>query len=244
MKYSPEIIGKTILEERVKHKMTQAQLGDKLGVTGKQVSNYENGKLPPPVDVLFKLCEVFNCELGYLLGEASYAQGSALETEIHKITGLSKKSMSTIRYITGNSKDSLSFGYDSDKYRKILNALFSSDCFIPLIEVIEQLDICYDKCHGTQKRLKNKLGEERYQKAWEHYRDKRYQEPEYYDGELDYKRDPQAPDLSEEEIHDMVSIDVAIDEEYGLEGDVEIARYYANKAFGQLIDELYPEERS
>ena len=233
MKYSPEIIGKTILEERVKHKMTQAQLGDKLGVTGKQVSNYENGKLPPPVDVLFKLCEVFNCELGYLLGEASYAQGSALETEIHQITGLSKKSMSTIRYITGNSKDSLSFGYQSEEYRKILNALFSSGWFPEVIERIYYLDELHGKYQSVWKRLENKIGSERYHKAMEHYND-----------QWDYEYDPQAPELSDEEAHDMGLIDVAIDEEYGLEGNVEIARYYANKAFGQLIDELYPEERS
>ena len=229
MKYSPEIIGKTILEERVKHKMTQAQLGDKLGVTGKQVSNYENGKLPPPVDVLFKLCEVFNCELGYLLGEASYAQGSALETEIHKITGLSKESMKAIRCMTSVDK----YGFYPDEHRKILNALFSSNCFISLIEAIERLDTRYDEWHDAPERLKNKLGDERYRRAWKHY-----------DDEWDYAHDPQAPELSDEEAHDMVLIDELIDESPELEEKLEIARYYANKAFGQLIDELYPEERS
>ena len=37
---------------------TQGQLGKKLGVTGKQVSNYENGKLLPPQDILLKMADL------------------------------------------------------------------------------------------------------------------------------------------------------------------------------------------
>lgn len=45
------------------------KLGDKLGVSGKQISNYESGALMPPMDILIKLCEVYECELEFLLNE-------------------------------------------------------------------------------------------------------------------------------------------------------------------------------
>ena len=51
MRYDLEKIGKTIHQERDKLKWTQVKLGKKLGVSGKQISNYENGKLLPPQDI-------------------------------------------------------------------------------------------------------------------------------------------------------------------------------------------------
>ena len=40
-------IGKFILESRKKKKLTQAELADKLGVSEKSISNWENGKNMP-----------------------------------------------------------------------------------------------------------------------------------------------------------------------------------------------------
>ena len=68
MQYDLQKIGRIIREERKKHNTwTQEKFGAMLGVTGKQVSNYENGKLLPPQDILLKMAELFNCEYGYLL---------------------------------------------------------------------------------------------------------------------------------------------------------------------------------
>ena len=64
MRYDLEKIGKTIHQERDKLKWTQVKLGKKLGVSGKQISNYENGKLLPPQDILLKMAALFNCEYG------------------------------------------------------------------------------------------------------------------------------------------------------------------------------------
>ena len=88
MRYDLEKIGKTIRQERNKLTWTQDKLGKILGVTGKQISNYENGKLLPPQDILLKMAALFNCEYGYLLGEESYKDGSKLTTAICESLGL------------------------------------------------------------------------------------------------------------------------------------------------------------
>ena len=69
MKYSAEVTGKIIKKERDNRCWSQKTLGDKLGVSGKQISNYESGVLMPPMDILIEMCEVFDCELGYILNE-------------------------------------------------------------------------------------------------------------------------------------------------------------------------------
>ena len=51
MEYDFEQIGKSIKEERKKNGWTQEELGKMLCISGKQISNYEKGKLLPPQDV-------------------------------------------------------------------------------------------------------------------------------------------------------------------------------------------------
>jgi transcriptional regulator with XRE-family HTH domain len=63
-------IAKRIKRLRQEQNMTQADLGNKLGVHQKQVSAYERGINVPSTDVLIKLAEVFNVTLDYLAFEA------------------------------------------------------------------------------------------------------------------------------------------------------------------------------
>ncbi len=100
MMYDPEQIGKIIREERKKRGWTQDQLGKKLFISGKQVSNYEKGQPLPSMEVLLKMAELFNCEYGFLLGEESYKEGSKLNTAICQSLGLSSKAVDRLRTAT------------------------------------------------------------------------------------------------------------------------------------------------
>lgn len=62
-------IAERIKRLRQEQNMTQADLGNKLGVHQKQVSAYERGINVPSTDVLIKLAEVFNVTLDYLAFE-------------------------------------------------------------------------------------------------------------------------------------------------------------------------------
>ena len=52
--------GAKIKELRKSKKMTQQELGDKIGVSNSAVANYEKGFRAPLQDTLFKLAEVFD----------------------------------------------------------------------------------------------------------------------------------------------------------------------------------------
>ena len=62
-----EKIGKFIAECRKQRKMTQAELGEKLGVTEKSVSNWENGRNMPDLSLFMPLCNELNISLNDLM---------------------------------------------------------------------------------------------------------------------------------------------------------------------------------
>lgn len=59
--------GKFIAELRKEQRLTQEQLGEKLGVTNKTVSRWETGSYMPPVDVLLELSRVLSISINELL---------------------------------------------------------------------------------------------------------------------------------------------------------------------------------
>ena len=60
-------IGKFIAELRKEQELTQEQLGEKIGVTNKTVSRWENGNYLPPADVLLVMSQLFNVSLNEIL---------------------------------------------------------------------------------------------------------------------------------------------------------------------------------
>lgn len=62
-----EKVGKFIAECRKQKKLTQVELGEKLGVTEKSVSNWENGRNMPDLSLFKPLCEVLGITINELL---------------------------------------------------------------------------------------------------------------------------------------------------------------------------------
>lgn len=62
-----EKIGKFIAECRKEAGFTQASLGEKLGITDRAVSKWENGKSMPDVSIMMELCEILNINVNELL---------------------------------------------------------------------------------------------------------------------------------------------------------------------------------
>ena len=60
-------IGKFIAELRKEQELTQEQLGEKIGVTNKTISRWENGNYLPPVDVLLAMSQLFNVSVNEIL---------------------------------------------------------------------------------------------------------------------------------------------------------------------------------
>ena len=71
-------IGKFIAELRKEQKLTQEQLGEKIGVTNKTISRWENGNYLPPVEVLLVMSKLFNVSINEILS------GKRLQEEEYK----------------------------------------------------------------------------------------------------------------------------------------------------------------
>lgn len=60
-------MGSFLAELRKEHEMTQAELGEKLGVTNKTVSRWETGSYMPPVEMLEELSNLYGLTINELL---------------------------------------------------------------------------------------------------------------------------------------------------------------------------------
>lgn len=233
MTYSSEETGKIIKNLRNSKNWSQTTLGKEIGVSGKQISSYEKGQPCPPIDVLFKLCDIFNCELGFLLGEEDYSSGTKIATAIEDELGLNTDSISSLKYITGKERKCISFGDQSAYYRKIVNNFISSPYFSSLIESISDLDESIN--------LKEKIWsdlEEKYEP------DILNQAHDYHNSTTDYYHVNQSEQLPEIYYQAMNDIDEAIDKDISKSYNVKVARYEVKEAFERLLDLLYPLKRN
>lgn len=69
-----EKIGKFISELRKENKMTQEQLAEKMGVTAKSISRWENGKTMPDISLLGSLADNLNTTIQELLNGRKMTQ--------------------------------------------------------------------------------------------------------------------------------------------------------------------------
>ena len=88
-----EKIGKFIAECRKNKKLTQSELSEKLGVTDRSVSNWENGKNMPDLSLFRPLCEILDITINELLC------GEKLKTEQYQIR-FEENIVNTIDYST------------------------------------------------------------------------------------------------------------------------------------------------
>ncbi len=229
MKYDKKEIGKIIRAERKKLGISQNKLGKEIGVVGKQISNYENGKLMPPIEELTGLCEQFGCELGYLLGEPDYAKGTRQLTSLSDVTGLTIDSLNNICKITGTEKQCIEFGLFAELYRSELNAFLSSNLFIELIRSLHNLAYQIKRREDTFQEIEQKVGKELYDEAYA-----------IYENTNPYLNDENLLELRPElkEVIKMIYTADYEPDETGLY--IKLARYELHESFERLIDSIYP----
>lgn len=134
MKYNMVDVGQRIKEERLKNGYKrQDDLCDELHIGRNTLSAWENGKANIELGDLIKLCELFNCEVGYLLCE--YDTPYRVQSDISEQTQLSTKAIENIMKSRDNHKKL--FG----NCKNSLDVLLSSDDFIKMLERVEEYRI-------------------------------------------------------------------------------------------------------
>lgn len=220
MQYDIQIIGQTIRNERKKHKWTQNKLGMMLNVSGKQISNYENGKLLPPQDVLLKIADLFNCEYGYILGEESYKDGSKLNTAVCESLGLTSEAVEALRTVTHKG-----LSQKLEERQKAISCFFESpyfgrfvDCLVEAVTISKGIESYND---GIHQELVSRYGEKLVGKAVVY---------------CSYGDSVPAANANDPMFKKVVNeIDSYIDESQTQEYAQKVARYELREAFEQLI---------
>ncbi|MCP4162095.1 MAG: helix-turn-helix transcriptional regulator [Deltaproteobacteria bacterium] len=63
--------GKKLRQLRKEKEWSQDELSARIGIDGRHISRYENGKFMPSADVIVKIAQAFNVSIDYLLFEDS-----------------------------------------------------------------------------------------------------------------------------------------------------------------------------
>lgn len=231
MQYSKEEIGKKIKEKRNNMNYSQDDLGKKLGLQSraKQISKYEKGLLYPPMNVLLELCNIFDCELGYLLGEDDYAYGTKLYTEIEKKTGLTPKSVEKLQNDVIGMHNT-HFGYRSREYKGILNSIISCDEFIEIIDQLADIDALVQKHKTGRKELDERYGADNVNKAANYIAN----------GIDEFNDDGTDPELNELHHNLINDVQKSMQEESNFSYTVKVLRYGIYETLTNLLDRLYP----
>ena len=98
-----EKIGKFISELRKANNMTQEQLAEKVGVTNKSISRWENGNTMPDISILVQLSEILNTTLPELVNGRKMTKdellaqketiNSLIKLETERQVGYNKKTL-------------------------------------------------------------------------------------------------------------------------------------------------------
>lgn len=94
--YDFEKIAQRIKAVRIDKNITQAYVSKKCNVSRSTVIKWEKGESFPELNSMLKLCNLYDCELGYLLCEPGYENGTREITDICKATGLSQEAVKTL----------------------------------------------------------------------------------------------------------------------------------------------------
>lgn len=111
MLYSDNTTGEIILQERTKRNWSQDKLAEEVGnicgnsnLTRQQIGRWEAGHPIKKLDELKALAKIFDCEIGYLLGE--HTEKTRAVTDIKNETGLSYEAIVQLKkYLKGFPKE-------------------------------------------------------------------------------------------------------------------------------------------
>lgn len=152
MKYDKTSIGRRILKCRREYRdqdgyrtkcPNQEDFGFLLkddpdkGYRRQDVSDWEKGKKLPPIEAMIKMCDLFDCELGYLLCEYNTKERTA--TDIHKETGLSEEAIGILKdeYIDEEHSEPLGIDNRSTKIKIIDKFIRECDHITKSIDIIK-----------------------------------------------------------------------------------------------------------
>ncbi len=234
MQYKPEEIGKRLAQRRKQMGLTQPKLAQKMFCTVKNISVYENGHTTPPIEVLFKLCDILNCDFGYIIGDPDYSDSTKIDSEIRSQYGLGQDALATLRSITYFERKYSNLQNPPRDHLDSTNEFISSSFFPDLIEGFADLKRKYAELDKTISEFEMEYGEGAFERA----------------RQLDFERsmlspeDEDIPEITEEQDREMKAVIPILKRISQIEREIKIARYGLQESFSLLLNQLYPKRES
>lgn len=140
---------------RNEQKLSQEKVAVKLGISREKYNKLENGHQKFEFDDIFMLCKLFDCDIGYLMGE--YDTKKHIVADVCSVTGLSEKAVYILNSykVKGNKSihDNLVLRhYNSDFYSDIINKFIENHALTAnlLNYYKKQVKITYIKSKSTK----------------------------------------------------------------------------------------------
>jgi len=158
MEYSSKLIGERIRRERKRKGWNQYALLMNLNRSPearRTVISWEKGKTLPPLDDMVNMCKLFNCELGYLLGE--FPDRHRATTDICAETGLTTAAVEWLQLWKKISSKTRAYSREEIALRFINDLI----CFSHVEDLAEEA-ISFQQCLGQSiESLQSFIGPER-----------------------------------------------------------------------------------
>lgn len=127
-------MGSFLAELRKEHNLTQAELGEKLGVTNKTISRWETGNYMPPVEMLAALSELYGLTINEIIS------GRRLNDEEYKDVAESNIK-ETLEASAFTLKDKQNFWTKRWLFKNIFTFVLYGVLWISLILSMKALDV-------------------------------------------------------------------------------------------------------
>ena len=114
---------------------TQEDLSEKADIPLETIRSWEQGRKTPQLPQLLKLCEIYNCDLDYLVGRIDCRTHEI--QDIHAYTGLSEDSIEMLH--KWNCSQDHPYFFTQNKALPILNKLIEHEPYF-IHDVLEQID--------------------------------------------------------------------------------------------------------
>lgn len=137
MEYNLERIGNRIRDERKNFlHLSQEEFISLVGISRNTLVDIEHGRRLPQSDTLNLMCELFECERGYILCE--YDTKHYITADLQTQTGLSESAITNIQKLHQIPRTKPLFDCKNIQYNEMdcLNNIVSCNSFINLLSII------------------------------------------------------------------------------------------------------------
>lgn len=143
------VIGERIKNLRKEKGWTQDKLAERLSKKRQTISAWEDGRITLTVDKLIEICNLFECDMGYILGE--HDTKKRITADIQEVIGLSEEAIALLMLCVDSKDNFLSQKTILDTINNLLEYKEIDLICLSVSNYIESVKLCkyVEECNGS-----------------------------------------------------------------------------------------------